>query len=66
MVNVASNETASFDLTGRWVDEELCELVFRLNDDTTGDTVIVYQFDQFDLEFLQQVIGEFLDSQPAG
>lgn len=66
MTNITSGESASFDVTGRWIDEEFCELDFVLNDDTLGVVTITYQFDQQDLELLVRVIQTFLDTQPAG
>jgi len=63
MTNIASNETASFDLTGKWI-KEGCHLTFRLNEDGMGDTEIDYVFDRYDLVFLRDVLSEFLDSAP--
>lgn len=63
MMNIASNEDASFDVTGSWSGEH-CHLTFRLNEDGMGDTEIDYKFDRFDLTFLRDVLTEFLDSQP--
>lgn len=66
MNNIAAGESASFDLTGRWIDEELCELLFTENNDQLGITQIRYQFDRNELVFLRAILTEFLDSQPAG
>ena len=64
MTNIASNETSSFDLIGKWINKEYCHLNFRLNEDGMGDTEIDYNFDKYDLVFLRDVLTEFLDSQP--
>jgi hypothetical protein len=63
MKNIASNETASFDLTGQWTPHG-CHITFKLNEDSLGDTEIDYVFDHYDLVFLRDVLSEFLDSQP--
>lgn len=64
MTNIASNETASFDVVGQWTDPEHCHITFTLNEDGLGECAIDYRFDQFDLVFLRDIINEFLDSQP--
>jgi len=64
MKNIASNEEQSFDLTGKWVNNEHCHITFRLNEDGMGDTEIDYLFDRYDLTFLRDVLSEFLDAQP--
>jgi len=64
-MNIASNEEEGFDVTGRWINSEQCRLTFRLNEDGLGETEIDYNFDQFDLEFLSEIITGFLDSQPG-
>ena len=61
-MNIASNETSGFDVTGKWISSDQCHLTFRLNEDGQGECEIDYQFDQFDLVFLRDVITEFLDS----
>jgi len=65
MTNIASNEDSGFDVTGKWISRELCQLTFRLNEDGMGECEIDYKFDQYDLAFLRDVITEFLDSQPG-
>ena len=65
MTNIASNEDSGFDVVGKWISPELCHLTIRLNEDGMGETEIDYDFDQFDLAFLRDVITEFLDSQPG-
>jgi len=65
MTNIASNETQSFDLTGSWLTASTCDLTFRFTDDDAEDLKIHYNFDRYDLEFLRDVIQEFLDSQPG-
>jgi hypothetical protein len=65
MTNIASNETASFDVTGSWTPANTCHLKFCLNEDGLGECEIDYQFDRYDLEFLRDIIQEFLDSQPG-
>lgn len=64
MTNIASNESSGFDVVGKWISKELCHLTIRLNEDGMGETEIDYDFDQFDLAFLRDVITEFLDTQP--
>lgn len=64
MTNIASNEVSNFDVTGVWNNNQ-CHLTFRFNEDGQGDTKIDYAFDQYDLEFLRDIIQEFLDSQPG-
>ena len=65
MTNIASNEVSNFDVTGGWNNNDQCHLTFRLNEDGLGDTEIDYDFDRHDLEFLRDIIQEFLDSQPG-
>ncbi len=64
MTNIASDESSGFDVTGKWISNTHCHLTFRLNEDGMGETEIDYDFDKFDLEFLRDVITEFLDTQP--
>jgi hypothetical protein len=64
MTNIASNEDSGFDITGKWITKDLCHLTIRLNEDGMGETEIDYDFDQYDLAFLRDIISEFLDSQP--
>ena len=64
MTNIASNETASFDVRGKWVNKEHCQLTFHLNEDGHGDTEINYMFDLYDLVFLRDILIEFIDSCP--
>ena len=64
MKNIASNETQSFDITGKWANAEHCHITFHLNEDGMGDCEIDYLFDRYDLTFLRDVLTEFLDSQP--
>jgi hypothetical protein len=63
-MNIASNETASFDVTGQWINKEHCLISFKLNEDGNGDTEVQYSFDHYDLRFLRDVLTEFLDSYP--
>lgn len=65
MTNIASNETASFDVTGSWTAPDVCHLRFCLNEDGLGECEIDYKFDSHDLVFLRDIIQEFLDSQPG-
>ena len=64
MTNIASNESSGFDVTGKWISPTHCHLTFRLNEDGMGETEIDYDFDQYDLAFLRDIISEFIDSQP--
>ena len=64
MTNIASNETSSFDVVGKWVNSEHCNITFSLNEDGMGDTEIDYNFDKYDLVFLRDILTEFIDSQP--
>jgi hypothetical protein len=64
-MNIASNETASFDVVGQWIDADQCHLTIRLNEDGMGDTEIDYLFDRYDLVFLRDILTEFIDSQPG-
>ena len=63
-MNIASNEDSSFDVVGRWINNEHCHLAFRINEDGMGETEIDYNFDRYDLVFLRDILTEFLDSQP--
>ena len=65
MTNIASDESSGIDITGAWISPELCHLTFRLNEDGAGETEIDYAFDQYDLEFLRDIIIEFINSQPG-
>jgi len=64
MTNIASNDHSGFDVTGAWISKELCHLTIRLNEDGMGETEIDYSFDRYDLEFLRDILTEYLDSQP--
>jgi hypothetical protein len=58
-MNITSNETSSFDVTGSPVPELGTHIVFRLNEDGMGDTEIDYVFDQYDLENLIDYLTQF-------
>ena len=58
-MNIASNETQSLDVTGRWLSADQLHINIRLNDDDTGDTEIDYVLDPFDLAYLIQSLESF-------
>lgn len=63
-MNIASNEDSSFDVQGSWINNEQCQLTFRLEEDGMGECAIDYKFDKYDLVFLRDILTEFIDSQP--
>ena len=63
-MNIASNEDSSFDMTGRWISNDLCRITFHLSEDGMGECEIDYNFDRYDLVFLKEIIESFLESQP--
>lgn len=58
-MNIASNETQSFDVTGRWLSADQLHVNIRLNEDGAGDTEIDYVLDPFDLAYLIQYLESF-------
>jgi hypothetical protein len=58
-MNIASNETESFDVTGQWLSPGQLHINIRLNQDGAGDTEIDYVLDSFDLAYLIQYLESF-------
>ena len=62
-MNIASNETSGLDVVGKWIKPDEFTLNIRLNEDGMGDTEIDYIFNRIDLEFLRDILTEFLDAE---
>lgn len=63
-MNIASNEDSALDVIGRWKKRNVLPLKFILNRDEGRHVVLEYQFDRYDLEFLRDILNEFLNSEP--
>ena len=59
MINIASNESSSFNVTVSPVATIGVHITFRVNEDILGDREIDYVFDQIDLENLIDYLTQF-------